>query len=299
MVAALFVVLTSARSDTIDRVLTWLPPDTETVMAVTGPGKLAVTDKSPNLRDAVRYLVSPGLPAAGRALIGINYTFILHGARKFRPPGNLGLVRFEGCNVFGVSPEESVRLKKAFGRITGATKSTVGGLTTYVIKERSEQDIWSFAIAFDGEVMFIATDTGYLSQLLARRSGKADGRALPDSLPEWKYIDRVQPFWAVRHFTPASLKLGYGLDMNDPKLIGYALCLKEQLVLISLSDSSDGFKRADTFWTGFFKQEKKPGLVGVKPESPGVTRITFDAESKDSDAPLFTLMAAFGHGVFI
>jgi hypothetical protein len=302
VVAVALLLLSASGSAAIERALSWLPQDTEVVVAATVPGKIEQSGKSPNLADAVKYLASIGLPNGRGVLDELNYTFILDGSRNFLPPKDLGLETYDGCKIVGVTAAESQRFRQKLNQIKTAKQTTIAGHAAYVLQERSQADVWTYSIVLEGELLFIATEKRFLTEVLTRRAGPARGRALPDSLSVWKTIDRSQPFWAVRQFPTASKKMGYGLNMGDPGLIGYGLALDKdlrRLILTSRSTSSNGFGRANDTFGGFFRSEQKPGLRAIEAVAPGVTRITFDGQETDSEAVIFILMAALGRAVYV
>jgi len=51
------------------------------------------------------------------------------------------------------------------------------------------------------DVAIVATNRDYLEEVLTRRKGgDAQKRALPDSLPEWRVIDRNAAYFGIRHY---------------------------------------------------------------------------------------------------
>jgi hypothetical protein len=56
-------------------------------------------------------------------------------------------------------------------------------------------------VAFpDDQVMFVATNPLFLKETLVRMRGSHEEKALPDTLPEWKFVNKQAQFWGLRHY---------------------------------------------------------------------------------------------------
>ena len=198
----------------VDTVLWWLPGDTETVFVAQGPFRMMPRD--PRLQPArslQMILQATNLSAlAGseenrrfKQVLGRTVLLAVEGSRRFRPPSRLGSTLFEGCEIVQFKDEpgdNGNRLKQSFER-SAKRKETLNGVQVFVYEEMLEQDLWTTFVASPKANLFLAaTNESYLTEVLGRMSHRAETRALPDSLPEWKYVDRTAPFWAVRHFDP-------------------------------------------------------------------------------------------------
>jgi hypothetical protein len=71
-----------------------------------------------------------------------------------------------------------------------------------------EEDLWTTYLAFpEKDVAVVATDRGYLEEVLTRRRcSDAQKRALPDSLPEWRFIDEKAAYFGIRHYDRSQAK---------------------------------------------------------------------------------------------
>jgi hypothetical protein len=84
----------------------------------------------------------------------------------------------------------------------------IGGQLTAVLQEKLENDTWTTFVTFPKKrVLAVATNRGYLSEVLARLGGKKGERALPNDLPEWNYVDTELRFWGLRHFDNGQAKM--------------------------------------------------------------------------------------------
>jgi hypothetical protein len=73
-----------------------------------------------------------------------------------------------------------------------------------------------------------ATDKAYLESTLKRMNGKAERRAIPAHLPEWKHVDVKAKVWGIRHYRkefaksdPTSPLLKEDANVSDPAATGF------------------------------------------------------------------------------
>jgi hypothetical protein len=204
----------------LNEVLSWFPADTETLLAADGPfwmsnfqladnesrntqvteGELAKEFEGMTLElfNAKNYFLE-------RHLEGKKVLFAIEGSRHFRPPKGLGEMTFEGCAV-AIFKDNLRDTRMAFMRDAASVASRieeVEGLKVAVFKEQSEEDILTTFVTFpqDG-VVLVATNEQFLQQTLTRMrdAGVKNERALPDNLPEWKYVNKEAKFWGLRHY---------------------------------------------------------------------------------------------------
>lgn len=286
----------SKTSADIDQALTWLPANTETMLACRGP--FEPTGRWETALQACQTVSTIGLPNDGEALGQIRANWIVQGTRNYRPATSLGLCRYDGCKIIGLRRGASADAA-GWARKAAADSFTFANQKVYVFRERKETDQWSFYVTFVGDLMFCATDKTYLAQVLNRKNTQPADRALPSRLPQWKYIDRAAPFWAVRRFTPQANKARYGMNMDDEGLTGYAVSLDkraERLTVISMSKSHDGHEKAKAFWNNMMTPRS---TFPVIPRLDGYTKIVFGEKKEDWGTIGLFLVAALGHPVFI
>jgi hypothetical protein len=203
---------------TLDEVLSWLPGDTETIIAANGPFPVpdfdaSSADKSLQRELTLRELAlrtkmfALGLYALKNGglksfLHGYTVAIAVEGSRSFRPPADLGEMLYEGCAIVVLNNitldadsfmKSAVNTAKRFEQFEGAPIA--------VFEEAHENDIWTTFVGFPrNNVVLVATDGAYLRTVLARMRGIGGPRALPATLPEWKYVDTRKPAWGVRHY---------------------------------------------------------------------------------------------------
>jgi len=228
--ALLLSTLPCVGQTTLKDVLSWLPADTESVVGENGPFALPDFDSPPpDLRQ-------PELPVAeverqtrmlAVGLFGLkngglqkilkdrSVILALEGSRRFRPPANLGEMRYEGCEVLVFGPavilDRDSFLKNAAN--SAIRFEDVAGVRIAVFEERQEDDVWTTFVGFPrANMVLVATDADYLRTTLKRMKSPSGARALPDSLGEWKYVNTRAPVWGLRHYQ----KLGANLDPTSP-----------------------------------------------------------------------------------
>jgi hypothetical protein len=224
--------LAVAQQPNLNQVLNWLPADTETVLGANGPfswDPKTLSNAPPSqehLTTAELEMQSRMFPltllnfkngGVGEFIRGKTVSLAIEGSRRFRPPGGLGLMRYEGCLVIVFIPTVSLD-GAAFMR--AAANSAVrfeehNGTRVAVFAEKSEDDTWNTFVGFPrSNVAVVATNLDYLVALLDRMRGTPGTRALPQNLSEWKHVNNNAPVWGVRHY----LKQGAELDPSSPLL---------------------------------------------------------------------------------
>lgn len=297
--ALLLIAATIGTESTVEDVIGWLPTDTETVVAVTKPGRFDEEERKSTLPGVARSIAALGLAGDFRHL---SYRFIVDGSRNSHKPKGFGLGPYEGCKILSLEPSEAKRLNAI---VTDRHLKTqiVGGIRASLITVHQEHEDLTSYLAFVDGFLLSATDPGYLSQVLTRRSGHSKGRALPPSLAEWSLVDKRAPLWAVRHLR-ANSSLGVGAEsLGDEKLTGIALVLDRslrRLDVFSISGSPDGLDKARLSWIGSSPRERVPGLISIESFRPHVTRISLDPKAEDpAFVELTAVLAVLGHPLFV
>jgi hypothetical protein len=297
----------------VDELLWWLPPDTETVEVMQVPtvkheGPLYAI--FPVLRGHVDFGDLSYGELSKRHLAGAKVKAVVEGSRHFRAPSGLGEMPHDGARIyiFGESMGPAGNALMADLLRAAAKVEEVEGLRVAVFRDRLENDVWTTYVTVPRpDLLVVATDRDYLTQVL-RRAVKHDGeRALPEELPEWKWIDRDAPYWALRHYRreysatdPTSPFLARAsANVPDPRAVGLAASVDaggRSVVVHYLSGSTDAEQVAKQMYS-------HPG-DGVTPE---IRRATNDAieirytstRVEELQMFYFYLMAALGHAVYL
>lgn len=288
----LTLALSASALPSVEDVIKWLPANTETLMVARKAGWLGEMAGELSGADEARQLLAIGMGGAETGTARLEYEFVVNGSRAFKRPKDLGLTPYEGCKIIGMKPAEFKRVQAIFK--AGGKKILVDGQEGYEFSRMMEQDLWKFSVVFVDGLMLCATDEGYLAEVLKRRGGKRTGRALPESLPQWKFVDQKAPFWVVRQAASEVKAL-------DKKLFGYAMTLtsdEKQFRVVSLSKDPKGFEIAKDFWEGFMRQEKAHPPV-VKKLSAEASEVMFAGDGKYEGRLMFMLMGAVGTAVYL
>ncbi|MEZ4487746.1 MAG: hypothetical protein R3F51_09185 [Cyanobacteriota/Melainabacteria group bacterium] len=206
-------------------VLKWLPTDSELLMVgqvSTSPIKLDEGNDAPQLTTLFAPMViepdgdaereNQAYMEANKLLINTKVAFALHSARTFYFGGGIGVGSGDGISV--------LMLDKANRAVTGQVIRNIEKDCIY--RERIENvDILCFenlpftlgtflgstrddkcvyvCMPLDG-VLLVANNSCYLQETLRRMKDENSSPAFDDSLPEWNYVDKSMPFWALRHY---------------------------------------------------------------------------------------------------
>jgi hypothetical protein len=191
----------------------------------------------------------------------------------------------------------------------------IEGQKVAVFEEPSERDILTTFVTFPQEgVVLVATNERFLQEMLLRIQGTAGERALPDTLPEWKYVNKQAQFWGLRHYDkrqakedPTSPFAGRkAANIPDDKAIGLTYqCdrTKElQAKLTYLSGlTADLRKIEERRFPSSSEPEATAGLhIQYRELEPGVIQSTYDLNySQPLNWFFFILMGTMGHAVYV
>jgi hypothetical protein len=311
----------------------WLPADTESVVAARGPFSIPNVENETSEKNGQAWFTKKTSQAEirveleelplellydldlSKALRGYTVAYAMQGSRHFREP-NPGseVTEYEGCSivVFGRSLDG---LENALVRIPdwkGASKGVISGTQVLIRHEKSEEAEETYFIAFPKpNVLLIANNRKYLGEVLERMAQKKTSRALPDQLPEWKFLAANARFWGLRHFDPTQAKTDptspLGGDstyvQGDPKVIGvlFALNPKSELSLALISFSSDEAKARAEAGKGQVVAEPEDGVkyeVKLRNPAPGVLEQIYTLDrSSTLDYCLLAIQSALGRGM--
>jgi hypothetical protein len=321
-------------SELVERMLPWFPADTETLIGTTGPlplptmsqdanGMMSAAGSGDEVLDAFKQYSLLLLLPLSKNFGDEPILAAIEGSRDFRPPSGLGMAPFQGAAIAVFADDVSARadafLKEPASTFV-ATKS-IEGQTVAVFKQKSEEDIWTTYLTFPKpNIAVVATDEGYLREVLARIDGKAgDGksgegktgeRALPSTLPEWKYVDTHAQFWALRHFRQNGQSLTSGFSLLAPgitpneRAIGLAFSFdpgKSKTATVRfLSDDEDSLQ---SIQKNLFSHPE-PGVAEMYAQyrevRANVLEGTYNLARVDSaEYFVFVLEALLGHAIFL
>jgi len=295
--------LASITTPEVAQVVSWLPPDTETLVVAAEPGYTGATKEGSKLASDVRSLACMAFSNQEGDPLPLSYRFIVDGSKNYRFPKDLGIGTWEGCAIVALQDGQRATIEQRLKKSADHTAQLAGHFTyVFQTKETEYQASWKKYICFDGPYMICAVDKNSFLQVLDRKVHPHSDRALPDSLEEWKYPEAGTAFFAIRKFTAPYAQLNGITNMGDAKMDGLAVWLskdRKALNVISIADGSQAFQGDKNFWQGFLKQEGWKHSVDVTAVDSRTTRIVLDAQGDHSERPLFILMAMLGHPIFV
>jgi hypothetical protein len=183
-----------------------------------------------------------------------------------------------------------------------------------VFQQRSESDLWTTFVTFmKPNVLVVATNAAYLQEALARLQGKNGPRALPETLPEWRYVNVDARFWGLRHYDRIEGKT----DPSSPffrgtKNMSAPWFDNEALGLTFSFDQATGRAPTITYLSGdpsIARAKRGPLSMGDEGGKLGIVyqdldRVATEAtyNVRDSNAApgfFFVLSCILGHAIFL
>jgi hypothetical protein len=314
--------------------LSWLPADTETLLVANGPFSMPPISGDDDDEKRDRVVSQKELRAQFQALpislfglnshllqsrmVGREITIALEGSRHFRTPRALGEMPYEGCDIV-VFARDITELRETFMKESAdsvSTREVIDGQLVTVFQNKMEEDVWTFFVAFPKpNVVVIATNRDYLSEVLARIGGAFGPRALPDDLPEWRYVNLRASCWGLRHYDKSQSESDPSSPFAGEE--SASLIADDQAIGIVFNFEPGPYRAANIVYLSgdkailpevkqrFFPSEADPEStkdlhVQFRQLSPGVVQSSYMlAHSESVFFFLFVLMAAVGHGVYL
>lgn len=316
----------------VQQVLKWLPADTETLLVANGPfkldlssfdGKPGASELAPEeirgiFRGEVQRLIGVKDLTLARRVMEHHIIASVEGSRRFRPPSGLGEMPYEGCLILIFQDDIHSDITDFFASLKAPWSETnIEGERVATVQEKEEDDLWTnFVASPDKNILLVATNADYLSEVLRRRQGRMDERALPDSLPEWNYVNPRAEIWGVRHFDrqraesdPSSpfLRGGNDMGMSDDAAIGVVFEVNPTLrtaMVTYLSSNPSVAKRADGPLLDPYQiesiEEARSLDIQLKSLDATATKATYQLREILATRMLeFVLIWLVGHGVYV
>ncbi len=302
----------------MSEMLSWLPPDTETVVAINGPLRLEGPDGEARFsfqrimeRLAVGEFVEQRDALILRGLVGKTVCGALKGSRCFRGPRDIGAMPYEGCEIILFTEDATTALAAAMqSALDKATRRiNIGRISVAVFVERREKDIWTFFFAQPkANMLLCATHEGYLRTVLERIANAPSDRAMPPSLHEWKHVTTAARVWGIRHYSKAApekdptspLQDKAEANTPDPQAVGLTLSYhpQEQRVIIRYLTHSK--TALDVARAGWWTHPDDGVTMSVEQTEPGVVQITATLDRGCSgNVLLLMILAHLGHAVYL
>jgi hypothetical protein len=149
----------------IEEMLSWLPADTESVIAASGPFVMPERREGSNgtqVSETSEHEVQDTFRELPLALFGVKKGLLdkylkdeqiieaIEGSRDFRPPSGLGEARFQGCAIAFFAGDISARANSFLKDSSQAILRTeqLEGHEVAVFEEKLEEDTWTTYVAF-------------------------------------------------------------------------------------------------------------------------------------------------------
>lgn len=310
-------------------ILSWLPPNTETLLTARGPFYVPQSlhqdykdrETQPlEVRQAFEGLTLGPFALSQELQVLLKdkeILFAAEGSRAFRSPKGLGELPYEGCAIAIVSDDLGAS-GETF--IKEASKSAlkieeIDGRQVAVFQRKLEEDVWTVFVTFPKKnVVAVATNREYLQEVLSRMRTPSARHAFPETLDEWKYIDTRAEFWGMRHFDRSQSRSDptspFGgskpANLPDEKAIGLTFYSdpnrERKVTLVYLTEDTNGAKAVE--------QKRFPPKSEVKNTqrlhieylevAPGVIKSTYELTGNQPMSWfMFVFMANMGHAVYV
>jgi hypothetical protein len=310
--------LSSDNREQVDRVLSWLPKDTETLVVAQQPFTLPTqrqekVDATMTVRGYV--LIPLDAFAQGgllKSVDGATMRYAVLAARKFtdHPADDkgvlaLGLIAFEGCAVYGFADPIP---DSAFSQVPDASFL---GQPVWSMKQEGEwldqdgtpgyETYWAAKIKPD--VLLACSNRDFFASVVTEASSAAMKTSARFAyLPEWKQIDRSAPVWGLRDFTLANPET----DPSHPAR-GMAGAMDASAVgVVFQAGRPEG--KVQTRWLSKAKENpfdhfdevaELKGAVTTRQVSEGVWEMTINDEREAGSYAVLATLAMLGFAVYL
>ena len=311
--------LASNNREQVDRVLSWLPKNTETLVVAQQPFTVPTQDqeKADAIMTVRGYILIPldafALGGEFRGGEGATMRYAVLAARKFadHPADDkgvlaLGLIAFEGCAVYGFAnpiPDS------AFSQ---APDASVLGQAMWTAKQEGEwrdkdgrpgyETYWASKIKSD--VLLACNNRDFFTSIL-KEASSASARTYQRfaNLPEWKQIDRSAPVWGLRDFALANRET----DPSHPAR-GVVFGVVDEGAVGAVFQAGLPIGKVRTRWLTKGKESpfqhpdevaELKGAVTTQQVSEGVWEMTVNDEREAGSYAVLMTMAILGFAVYL
>ena len=296
----------------IEEILWWLPPDTETLQVTqvrTGArGPLFEAIEVANGK--IEFGDVGYADVVNQSLKTARLIAMVDGSRRFVAPSGLGEMPSEGAMILYFEKPLGTSGARMMAELekTAEKVENMGGVKVILFRDRLEDDIHSSYVAIpQPDTLVIATNRGYLEELLGRRETRAGARAMPQDLPEWQWIDTTAPFWALRHYqrdnvdkdptSPFRKNASWSVfDVDAVGVTAHASADGATMVVHYLSKGPKAEQAARRIFS-----HPGDGLIPTfRRASGGAIEVRYVAKDEEDLAMFwFYLMAALGHAIYL
>jgi hypothetical protein len=294
----------------VNEVLTWLPPDIESLWVNQEPftikpeESLALLYGRPVQAYSTDRLMTVNGGSFYQALGGHILRLVLSAARNIgERKGIPGIADSEDVAYFYFFadpidlplPDDSVEGHAVW---LGTAKVFVDGpLQSGVEPAQREDESWIALVRPD--LLVLSNRREMLTQILVQMAGGSKSRALPSNLSEWARVNRTVSFWGLRHYSPKSKpardQRGYDaaeLPRPDGAATGVAVQFDHAKQRLEIDYLSPGKLSENSV----FADSRKREFQTDQPEA-GVWRLISDVRAR-GDFPVHFAMTMLGFGEY-
>jgi hypothetical protein len=203
------------------------------------------------------------------------------------------MVPYQGCGVYAFAEPVS---ESIFGR---PPDDTILGHRIWSSKgtQNDTPDRETYLVALiKPDMLMSCNNRQFFEQIATRMGATAQPRALPLSLPEWKYMDRSAPLWGICHYGEKTAMLASGL--TGGKDVG-AQGITVEFGLASGAVRARMISKLNP-WEGLDSSPEFHDAAKAREETSGVWEFTIEGKPEAANmAAAFALMAYLGFVVFL
>ena len=206
--------LAAGSRELTDSILSWFPADTETVLVAQQPFMIKAPDQNriPTPLEMAQAYAGTALSSAERgsflrSLTGHTIRLAVVGAKHFGESNpnsdsdrdGLGMIPHQGCAVYALTEPlpATIIARPPDDSITGRRVWTSKGS-----KDDGQGNEMHFVSLLRPDLMLACNHREFFHEVVSRMDSPPHPRiALPESLPEWKHLDRTAPVWALSHYS--------------------------------------------------------------------------------------------------
>jgi hypothetical protein len=207
----------------------------------------------------------------------------MEGSRHFRSPKGFGWFPYEGCTIVVLADDQGDRADSFLNLSSGAALRTeeVEGQKILVFEETEESGLWTTFVTFRSpNILLMATNLDYLREVLSRMRDNSGPGALPETLPEWRYVNKDAQLWGLRHYDRSQRDSDPTSPFWDPEKFVKAPLHDEQAIGLTFNyDAANGRAPTITYLSGNPSIAKKPLAVQEGNDIPAVVFRELDARA--------------------
>ncbi len=284
--------LTASGSDWVDRVLTWLPSDTE-ALAVAAQAFDVTLDGSESqtaLASARSFFFAHLESAAGARgfehILGLTVRRAALAGRKFddtaAPPRRTGMVPYQGCALLlFTQPLPLPPLRRP-------ADENIMGHRVWTHRNGTVEDLLTL---LEPDLLLACNHRRFFEEVVTRRSSPTSPRALPDTLREWTLVNRQAPLWGLAHYAGPPSTLAAAAFGQDPAATGAVIEFGPVARARLLAKHNP--------WQNDVTSPDFHGAAATHQPTAGLWELSVAPQSDAALVTVMTLMAAIGFIVVI